>query len=49
MDCKVLQMMPYIIIPKVGTFHQPTANGFSTARQKPVGGGGGGGTVCVTT
>ena len=28
-------MMPYIIILKVRKFHQPTANGFGTARQKP--------------
>ena len=40
-DCKIFQMMPYLIIPKVRTFHQPTANCFSTARQKPAGGGGG--------
>ena len=43
MDCKVFQMMPDIIILKVRKFRQPTANRFSTARQKPIGGGGGGG------
>ena len=43
MDCKVFQMMPYRITLKVRTFCQPTANRFSTAGQKPVGGGGGGG------
>ena len=32
-------MMPYKIIVKVRKFHQPTANRFCTARQKPVGGG----------
>ena len=37
-DCKLFQMMPYIIILKVGKFHQLTANRFSTARKKPVGG-----------
>ena len=31
-------MTPYIIIIKVRKFHQPTANRFSTAKQKPVGG-----------
>ena len=37
-DCKLFQMMPYIIILKARKFHQPTANRFSTtARQKPVG------------
>ena len=36
MDCKLFQMMPYIIILKVRKFHQPTANRFSAARQKPV-------------
>ena len=41
-DCKLFQMMPYIIILKVRKFHQTTANRFSTARKKPVGGGGGG-------
>ena len=53
MDCKLFQMMPYIIILKVRKFHQPTANRFSTAKQKPVcvcvcvggGGGGEGGTI----
>ena len=34
-DFKLFQMMLYIIIPKVRTFHQPTANRFSTARKKP--------------
>ena len=37
-DCKLFQMMPFIILVKVGKFHEPTANRFSTARQKPVGG-----------
>ena len=37
---KLFEMMPYIIILKVRKFHQPTANRFSTARKKPVGGGG---------
>ena len=32
--------MPYIIILKIRKFHQPTANRFSAAMQKPVGGGG---------
>ena len=32
--------MPYIIILQVRKFHQPTANGFRTARQKPEGEGG---------
>ena len=32
-------MMPYIIILKGRKFHQPTANRFGTARQKPVGRG----------
>ena len=36
--CKLFQMMPYIIILKVRKFHQPTANRFSTARKKAVGG-----------
>ena len=36
--CKLLQMMPYIIILKVIKFHQPTANRFRTAWEKPVGG-----------
>ena len=40
LDCKVFQMMPYIIVPKVRTFHQPSASCFSTARHKPVGGRG---------
>ena len=35
-DCKLFQMMPYIIILKVRNFHQPTANPFGTAREKPV-------------
>ena len=35
-DCKLFQMMPYVIILKVIKFHQPTANRFSTARKKPV-------------
>ena len=39
-DGKLFQMMPYITILKVRKFHQPTANSFSTARKKPVGGGG---------
>ena len=42
-DCKLFQMMPYIIILKVRKFHQPTANRFSTARKKPVGRG----TMCL--
>ena len=42
MDCKLSQMICYIIILKVRKIHQPTVNRFSTARQKPVGGGGGG-------
>ena len=37
-DCKLFQMMSYIIILTVRKFHQPTANRFSTARKKPVGG-----------
>ena len=37
MDCKVFQMMPYIIILEVRKFRQPTANRFSTAGQKPIG------------
>ena len=37
-DCKLFLMMPYVIILKVRKFHQPTANRFSTARQKPVSG-----------
>ena len=41
--CKLFHMMPYLIILKVGKFHQLTASRFSTARKKPVGGGGGGG------
>ena len=36
--CKLFHMMPYVIILKVGKFHQPTASHFSTARKKPVGG-----------
>ena len=36
-DCKLFQMMPYIIILEVRKFHQPTADRFNTARQKPVG------------
>ena len=39
-DCKLFQMMANIIVLKVRKFHQPTANQFSTARKKPVGGGG---------
>ena len=39
MNCELFQMMRYIIILKVRKFHQPTANRFSTARQKPVGEG----------
>ena len=39
-DCKLFQIMTYIIILKVRKFHQPTANRFITARQKPVGGKG---------
>ena len=38
-DCKLFQTMLYIIMLKVGKFHQPTLNRFSTARKKPVGGG----------
>ena len=30
-------MMPYLIILKVGKFHQPTVSRFGTTRQKPVG------------
>ena len=37
-DCELFQMMPYIIVQKVRKFYQPTANRFSTARKKPVGG-----------
>ena len=37
-DCKLFQMMRYISILKVRKFHQPTANRFSTAKKKPVGG-----------
>ena len=37
-NSKLFQMMPYIIILRVRKFHQPTANCFGTARQKPVGG-----------
>ena len=37
-DCKLFRMMSYLIILKVRKFHQPTANHFSTARIKPVGG-----------
>ena len=36
-DCKLFQMMPYIIILKVTNFYQPTANRFSTTRKKPAG------------
>ena len=36
-DCKLFQMMPYIIILKVRKFHWRTASRFSTARKKPVG------------
>ena len=43
MDYKVFQIMPYIIIRNVRTFHKPNADCFSIARQKPVGGRGGGG------
>ena len=39
-DCKLFQMMLYIIMLKVRKFHQPTANRFSTPRKKPVGVGG---------
>ena len=35
-DCKLFQMMPYVIILKVRKFHQPTADRFSTTRQKHV-------------
>ena len=35
-DCKLFQMMPYIIILKVRKFHQPTASRLSTAKKKPV-------------
>ena len=38
-NCKLFQMMLYIVILKVRKFDQPTANRFSTARQKPAGGG----------
>ena len=37
-DCKLFQMMPYIIILKVRKFHQPTASRFCRAKKKPVGG-----------
>ena len=40
-DCKLFQMMLYIIILKVITFHQPTANRF----KKKLGGGGSGDNV----
>ena len=36
-DCKLFQMMPYIVILTVRKFHQPTAKRFSTAKKKPVG------------
>ena len=36
--CKLFKMMPYINKLKVRKFHQPTANRFSTAGKKPVGG-----------
>ena len=36
--CKLFQVMPYIIILKVRKFHRPTANLFSTAKKKLVGG-----------
>ena len=42
-DCKVFQMMHYIIVVKVRKLRQPTANRFTTARQKPIGRRGGGG------
>ena len=35
-DCKPFQIMPYIVIPKVRRFHQPTANCFSTVKKKLV-------------
>ena len=37
-NCKLVQMMPYVSILKVRKFHQPTASRFITARKKPVGG-----------
>ena len=40
-DCKLFQMMLYIIILKVRKFHQTTAIRFSTAKNTWGGGGGG--------
>ena len=37
-DCKLFQMMPYIIILKARKFHQRTASRFSAAKKKPEGG-----------
>ena len=37
-NCKLFQIMPYIIILKARKFHQACANRFSTAKKKPVGG-----------
>ena len=39
MDCKLFHIMLYIIILTVRKFRQPSANRFSTARQKPAVGG----------
>ena len=36
---KLFQMMPYIIILKARKFHQPTANRFSTVKEKTCRGG----------
>ena len=46
-DCKLFQMMPFIIILKVRKFHQPIPNRFSTAREKPVEGGGAEYSMCL--
>ena len=40
-DCKLFQMMNYIIILNVRKFHQPTGSRFITAKEKTCGGGGG--------